>query len=138
VGDDGVSKWPVEVIPDDDELFMRVHRRWFNEAGDLDAGCFQNHPKKSGGMSTDWSRYSTPGETRRRAQRSEPADNVVVALSVGRIRVIPGQTVIHAPIQDEPDSADNRAHTEVFGPKNAETRIHFLRAYRLEISLDVP
>ncbi|HEY7036968.1 MAG TPA: hypothetical protein VH482_36905 [Thermomicrobiales bacterium] len=115
---------------------MRVHRRWFDQLGDLDPGCFQNHPKKTGGMSTDWSRYATPEETRDRALRSDPADNAVLALGVGAVRAIPAQIVVHAPIQGELGIPDNRAHAEVFGPKNAESRVHFLRIYRLVLALD--
>jgi hypothetical protein len=99
VADDGVSPWPVEDIPDGDELYMRVHRRWFDDAGDLEAGCFQNHPKQTGGMSTDWSRCATPDDTCNRALRSGPTDNAVLALGVRDGRGIPGQTVVHSPIQ---------------------------------------
>jgi hypothetical protein len=135
VGDAGVVRWPVEEIPDADELYLRVHRRWF-EDGDLDPACFQNHPKKTGGMSTDWSRYATPEQTRARALRSTPSDNAVLAMNVGAVRVIPGQTVVHAPIQGEPEIPDNRAHAEVFGPKNIETRAYFIEIARLVIALD--
>jgi hypothetical protein len=115
---------------------MRVHRRWFDGSGDLDPGCFQNHPKKTGGMSTDWGRYATPEETCRRALRSDPADNAVLALGVGAVRAIPSQTVVHAPIQGDPDIPDNRAHCEVYGPKNAESRVHYLRISRLVLALE--
>jgi hypothetical protein len=87
-------------------------------------------------VSTDWSRYATAEETRRRALRSSPADNAVLALNVGVVRAIPGQTVVHAPIQGHPEIPDNRAHTEVFGPKNLETRAYFIANARLVIELD--
>ncbi len=113
---------------------MRVHQCWF-EDGDLAPGCFQNHPKKTGGMSTDWSRYATPEQTRARALRSAPSDNTVLAMNVGAVRAIPGQTVVHSPIQGHPEIPDNRAHAEVFGPKNVETRAYFIQRYRLVIAL---
>lgn len=87
-------------------------------------------------MSTDWSKYTTPEETRRRGLRTAPTDNAVFGLDVGAVRGIPEQTVEHAPIFGNPEIPDNRAHAEVFGPKNAETRIHYLRIYRIEIALD--
>ena len=131
---DLAGPWPVEEIPDEDQLYLRVHRRWL-DTGDLDPGCFQNHPKTTGGMSTDWSRYATPEQTRARALRSTPADNAVLALDVGKVRAIPSQVVQPAPIFGDPQLPDNRAHTEVFGPKNAETRIHYLRIYRMVLPL---
>lgn len=87
-------------------------------------------------MSTDWSKYSTPEQTRQRSLRSAPADNAVFSLHVAAVRAIPAQTVEHTPIFGDPEVPDNRAHAEIFGPKNAETRIHYLRIYRVEIGLD--
>lgn len=133
---DRVGLWPIEEIPDTDDLYLRVHRRWFDQNGQLDAGCFRNHPEQTGGMSTDWSKYATPDQTRRRELRSRPADNAVVALNVGEVRAIPEQAVAHAPIQGDPDIPDNRAHAEVFGPKNARTRALFFEAHRRLIPLD--
>lgn len=133
---DGEPAWPNEHIPDTDDLYLRVHRRWLDQEGRLDVGCFRNHPEKSGGMSTDWSKYAEPDQTRRRALRSRPADNAIIGLNVGAVRAIPEQTVVHTPIQGDPDIPDNRAHTEVFGPKNARTRARFFEAHRLLISLD--
>jgi hypothetical protein len=131
---DVVGPWPVEFIPDADQLYMRVHRRWL-ERGDLDPGCFQDHPKRGGSMSTDWNRYATPEQTQRGGVRSGPSDNAVLALDVSAVRAIQGQTVEHAPIFGEPDVPDNRAHAEVFGPKNAETRVRYLRIYRMVLEL---
>lgn len=66
-------------------------------------------------MSTDWAKYSTPEESRNRANR--PEDNGVVEMRVGDVRAIPGLTVEHTPIPL------NRSHTDVFGPKTTETRV---------------
>lgn len=87
-------------------------------------------------MSTDWSRYATPEQTRNRGVRSGPENNAVLEFDVGAVRSIPEQVVQHSPIFNDPEEPDNRAHTEVFGPKNAETRIHYLRVYRMV--LDFP
>ena len=64
-------------------------------------------------MSTDWSKYSTPMNTRDRARN--PDRNGVISLGVGAVRAIP-QVVGHSPI------ASNRAHTDVAGEKSTEVR----------------
>ena len=124
--------WPREDIPDLDHLYMRVHKL------DLDAGipapgAFRNRPKKTGGMSTDWSKYATPEKTQARARI--PQDNAVIALNVGEVRSIPGQIVEHSPIFNVPSVPNNRSHTDVFGPKNSAARLKFLRIYRMVVSL---
>lgn len=90
-------------------------------------------------MSTDWSRYALPEQTQRGGLRSGPEDNAVLSLNVGAVRAIPSQAlrqaVEHAPIFADPDVPDNRAHSEVVGPKNTETRIHYLRIYRTVLTL---
>lgn len=86
-------------------------------------------------MSTDWSKYAAPEQTQRRGLRSGPEDNAVLALDVGAVRTVPSQTVEHAPIFADSEVPDNRAHTEVTGPKNTETRIHYLRIYRMVLTL---
>jgi hypothetical protein len=121
-----MTGWPVEEIPDSGTLYMRVHRQWIRPDGTLWPVCFKNRPDDSGGMSTDWDRYSMPDETRARARR--PADNAVIAMNVGAVRAIPDQRVQHSPIFGHPQLPDNRAHTDVFGSKerNPETRLRFL------------
>lgn len=127
------TSWRIEDIPDQDALYLRVHRSWWKD-GKLNLGCFSNHPKKTGGMSTDWSKYSTPDDSRDRAK--SPPDNAVFSLNVGAVRAIQGQTVEHSLISGDPEIPDNRAHAEVFGPKNTESRVHFGRIYQVEVALD--
>lgn len=118
--------WPVEAIPDDDELYMRVHRQWLRQ-GRVVPGFFRNLPNDAtGGMSSDWSRYSTPEETRRRART--PSDNAVVGLSVREVRATPEQRVEHTPLPE------NRAHAEVFGPKDPEIQLLLSRAANLVLA----
>jgi hypothetical protein len=119
--------WTVEEIPDPDMLYMRVQRRWFGTDGELDLGCFRNQPdEQTGAMSTDWSKYSTAGETRQRTR--SPRDNAVIELRAGDIRQIPNQRVEHSPTED------NRAHT---GPKRADPQVRRLysRIYRMVLPL---
>ena len=73
-------------------------------------------------MSTDWSKYSTPSETRTRGKIAK--DNAVIKFLVSDVRNIDGQTVIHTP--DMPNN--NRSHTDVFGEKDdVEIRLKFTR-----------
>jgi len=119
----GEIAWPKEDIPDDGVLYMRLHRAW-TSSGEPIPGAFRNIVD---GMSTDWDRYSTPEETRQRARA--PSDNAVIALVVGQVRTVPGQTVEHAPLPD------NRAHTNVMGEKSAQVRLMLMRLYRMALPL---
>jgi hypothetical protein len=129
--------WPQEAIPDEDSLYMRVHRQWAFENGDLKPGVFRNQPPENQGgtgMSTDWDRYSTPRDTRFRAKT--PEDNLVIRLGVGAVRRVPRQAVIHSPdVQTK-----NRSHTDVVGPKqrDPEVRIKLLEAAVVVIRLEEP
>lgn len=78
-------------------------------------------------MSTDWSKYSTPGEAQQRAR--VPEDNGVVSLSVAAVREEAMQRVQHSPLED------NRAHTDVIGDKGKGTRARLMlrRIARWEI-----
>lgn len=111
------GRWLVEPISNDDHLFMGIHRTWVKPDGDVSPGAFKN---RGNGMSTDWSRYSTPEQTRDR--RRNPKDNLVVQMEVGRVRSIPGQSVEHTPL------LENRAHTDVFGVKDPEARVKLRRS----------
>ena len=115
--------WPVEPIPDRDDVFMRAHQMHFRN-GQLQPGVFR---QQGNGMSVDWEKYSKPLETRDRA--SNPAQNAVVALNVGHVREISGLDVQHTPDHQRA----NRAHSDVNGlpaPNTAElveVRIKLLR-----------
>lgn len=127
-----IVPWEIEEIPDQDILFYRIPRVWFPD-GILNTAAFRN-TQPSNGMSTDWNKYSTARETRRRSQRHPPEEYAVVQLVAGEVRRMPDQTVVHSP------KADNRAHTDVFGDKKLpEVRVKFGRlveqagyAYRVD------
>jgi hypothetical protein len=85
------------------------------------------------GMSTDWSRHSTPETTKLRA--ANPAwKGGVIGMVVGDVRKVPSQTVVHAPLPD------NRAHTNVKGQKPTQARYLFMRIWRwaIEYQADGP
>ena len=99
---------PVEDIPDADAAFYRVHWNFVRTAGGkLGPNCFRD--PTGYGMSTDWSKYKTPQQTRL-ANGAEKAINYgVTGLQIGRVRQVERLTVVHAPTDD------NDAHTHVLG-----------------------
>ena len=131
------DRWPIEDIPDTDRLYMRVHRQWFKDER-IAPGFFRNLPDEAtGAMSTDWDKYATPEQTRQRAR--QPELNAVIELVVGEVRRVPEQVVRHTPIQGHPTLPDNRAHTDVAGPKKSadlEIQDTFSRICRLIIPPD--
>lgn len=109
-----MGRWPIEEIPPEHDIYLRVHKKHVDGGRILDI-AFKNRadstqPERRAGMSMDWCKYSSPEDARQRAR--VPADNGIVKLNVGVVRLIPLQEVEHTP---EPG---NRAHTEVFGPKS--------------------
>lgn len=123
------SAWPVEEIPDEHHLYMRVHRTQLDPDGEPFPHVFKNQPTPTDGMSTDWDKYSTPADTQRGGRK--PADEYsVIGLPVGATRKIPHQAVTHEPL------AENRAHTEVFGEKKlTEVRERFMQIYKTVVAL---
>lgn len=133
------QRWPSELIPDEDLLYKFVHQQWFKKTGEVSPTFFKNvmDPLTGhSGMSTDWSRYSSPEETRSRAK--DPAINGVIEMTAVDVRAIPEQTVEHTPIQNNPNPKikDNHSHTDVFGSKDdLEIKRLFSRKCRIVISL---
>ena len=120
VADKIALDWQSENIPNEDFLFMRVHKQNFTaKYPTFSPGVFVNRGE---GMSTDWSKYSTPSETQNRGKI--PKDNAVIKMLVSDVRKIEGQIVTHTP--DIPKN--NRSHTDIFGEKNdVEIRLKFTR-----------
>ncbi len=101
-----VTKWPIEIIPDKDDLYYRIHKMYFNEDPKIIPSASFRPQGKS--LSTDWHKYSTPEKLRQRAE--QPEENRIVQMKVENVRAVP-LTVNHAP-----DYAEiNRAHTDVLG-----------------------
>lgn len=100
---------------------MRVHKNQIVDGEPMPI-AFRNH---NSGMSTDWNRYATPAETQRGSQAAQ--NYGVIVLGVGDVRSIPDQKVVHEPVDE------NRAHTEVFGDKDAQVRVKLGRIYRWSI-----
>ena len=122
-----MSAWPVEVIPDESSVYMRLHRVTWIRDGAVIPGAFGNI---GSGMSCDWAKYSTPAETCSRSQRHPASEYAAVSMHVGSVRKISTQTVDHDPV------AHNRAHSEIRGVKDAETRLR-LRRIAIMVSEDL-
>lgn len=105
--------WLIEEIPNEDALYYRIHQSYLVR-GELKPGAFR---EIEDGMSTDWSKYSTPLESRSRAKK--PEQNGIVRLNVGSLRQLK-LTIVHAP------SKDNRAHSLVKGVDDVEIRLKLL------------
>jgi hypothetical protein len=114
--------WQIEYIPDEDSAYMRAHRDFIRD-GILQPGVFREH---NGGMSVDWEKYSSAGDTRQRAKK--PADNAVIELSVGGVRRINKLDVIHNP------KPMNRAHSDVVGLPDDSENLTETRALLLGVS----
>jgi len=121
-----VSLWQQENIPDQDNLYMRIHKMWIVD-GYIRPGAFRNRPKGALGMSTDWQKYSDAVQTKNRCRN--PSEQALIILLAGMVRAIPGQTVEHKPLDE------NRAHTDIIGEKDEEVRLKFTRIYKWMIRL---
>ncbi len=129
------EQWASEVIPDGEKLFRFIHKCHFSKyiaTGTVNSGAFKNHlDRPESGMSTDWCKYcSSPEETRNRSKN--PPDYGVVELDVRLIRAMhQGSTLVQQTVEHTPIYPDNRAHTDVFGKKDAEALRWFQRHCRV-------
>ncbi len=121
--DNRLTEFEKEDIPDVDLLYLRVPKAC-QEEGELAPAAFRDREPPKGapgepGMSTHWSRYATPKSAHGRSRHPERTG--VVRMIVGEVRAIPRLTVQHTP------TADDRSHTDVFGPKDTESRLRLTR-----------
>lgn len=126
--------WESDPHPEDHHvLYMRVAADKFTELdGDLvpESVVFKNFSNGLGeaGMSTDWCRYASPHDTRMRTVKKAPDEYGVVSLPVGKVKAIPSQRIEHTPIYFAPKhDLNNRAHTDVFGPKSKDELLQIER-----------
>jgi len=116
-----MMKWPIEVIPDNDSVYYRVHQSSIIQ-GKIIPYAFREIGE---GMSTDWAKYSTPQESRGRAKN--PFQNAIVSLVVARLKNLRLE-VAHSPTEK------NRSHTNVKGI-DVEIRIKLLEIYSWELQI---
>jgi hypothetical protein len=123
------DNFPQEQIPDDANLFMRIHRDWLLDNGDVKPGFFRNIPADDG-MSCDWDKYSTAAQTKERAKN--PEVNGVLQFGARDARGLPDQRLAHDPQED------NRAHSQLFGEKTTEIRLKLKRLCKWAILISQP
>jgi hypothetical protein len=120
--------YEIEPINDSETLYYKVHKQYIVSSKVI-PNAFQT---KGDGMSTDWAHYCTAEETHTRNGVS--ADNAVVSLNVGEIRVEKSLEVTHKP------EDFNRAHSLVKGiplkdPFKTEVRRHLTKIHKMIIPL---
>ena len=124
--------WEVEKIPNTDSLYYRIHINWMDNE-DIMPGVFRERGTgEKKGMSCDWSKHSTPEDSRKRAQ--QPHKNGIIEFIVQKLREL-NLTVNHAPIQNHSFMDDNRAHSNVKGveERSTEIRLKLLDIYTWKI-----
>jgi hypothetical protein len=128
--------WPIEDVPDTDVVYRRVHTSRVID-GVARPSAF---PLKDG-LSTDWQKYSTAEQARKRAPK--PSDNGIVSLQIGKVRAVPLE-VKHTPIQRSSQQTSrggvhiepNQAHVDVIGEDTLEMRIKLSELAKMEILPD--
>lgn len=100
-----------ESIPDSDLLWRWVPRNKINSKARPTPAAFKEHGT---GMSTDWNKYSTAEESRRRSPR--PSDFGIARFCVANIRALT-LTVAHSPRDWD------QAHSDVTGIGDEEIRM---------------
>ena len=119
-----LTDWAKEDIPNYDPhdkdylLYRHIHKTYINIKNHsvIALSAFKDPTGK--GISTDWSKYSTPQETQKHSLKNPPEDYGVVSLRVKGIRdeVEFNKLIIeHFPIQKTKYYKGNRAHTNVNG-----------------------
>jgi hypothetical protein len=123
-GNSGLIGFPVEEIPNEDWLYLRVFHAHV-EDGEPTAAAFRDHVSEGRrpGMSVNWNRYATAEETRSQGSQG-PEKYGVVKMLAGEVRRIQGLSVEH-----DPEWPNNRAHSEVYGNKrDQEVKVRLMRA----------
>src|ERR1022692_2286276 len=100
----------VEVIPDEANLFRRIHRNHY----DVEKGTISSAAFKHDRMSVDWEKYREP------ARSADENSAAVAAINCGVCKSL-GQTVEHTPIEPDEEFGPNQAHAEVCGDKKGAT-----------------
>ncbi len=126
-----LSHWKIEDIPIEDSngnyyvLFFRVPVLFTgkNDPYLPSPSAFKDFGK---GMSTDWSKYSTPKKTQRRGKKPNSYYGVV-SLKVEAVKVIDGLSINHKPIQWALFEKGNRAHANIYGLPIYERVKHYKR-----------
>ena len=96
----------VEEVPDNANLFRKIHRNHFMPGGLVSSATFRD-PR----MSVNWEKYCNAEGT---ADSNSAAVMALVAQECRELK----QTVEHTPIEPNQDLGPNQAHVEVCGDKS--------------------
>lgn len=119
-----LTNWEKEDIPNTEPfgndylLFRHIHKTFIKDRDPqmISPSAFKD--PNGEGISTDWSKYSTPRETQKRSKRNPLEEYGVVSLKVREIREkeeLNKLTIEHAPDQKTKYYEGNRAHTDIIG-----------------------
>ena len=100
----------VESIPDDANLFRRIHKVHLTPEGIVSSAAY-NHER----LSVNWEKYTTAQNT---ADDSSVAVTALVCQDCKKLN----QSVEHTPIEPEQPFGPNQAHVEICGNKSKSIR----------------
>lgn len=119
------QKEPVENYLDEHLLYRAVSRGlWetWQSLNIIDPNFF-NIKNAEGGLSFDWSKYSTPQDTLNRRKRQSLRDNGIVQLNIGELKLCVKKFELPIKIEHDP-KPENQAHTLLHGiTKGNKTKI---------------
>jgi len=136
------QSWPIEHVPNSDEVYLRVHRSLWTDAlrtlalepSGVSPNWFRARDDSTiVEMSCDWSKYATPEETRNRVTPDQTL-NAVIALHAETVRSVSEWDVRHSPDVER----GNRAHCDLHGPRSSHTKARVLFARTARVALPLP
>jgi len=101
----------VEEIPDDGNLFRKIHRTHYDAKTGVVSSAAFSHER----MSVNWEKYKTAKDS------ADENSAAVVGLVSEDCRKLE-QSVEHTPVEPDQASGPNQAHAEVCGSKTNSTR----------------
>lgn len=120
--------WDPEEIPEDDDLYTRVHQTWKGNDGSVSVKGFQF---RDGERSADWEKYADPEETRAGHPENPAEEYGVASVAAADVYSEDSLDLEHAP------RPDNRAHSNILREaRDPEARVKLRRMS--EIIIDVP
>ena len=139
--------WEKEDIPNVDPsgndylLFRHIHKTYINDRDPKTISPSSFKDSDGTGISTDWSKYSTPRKTYKRPKRNPPEEYGIVRLKVREIRErdeLNKLTIEHNPKQKTKNYEGNQAHTNIngllkYGYLIRETQVLLARLSKWEI-----
>ncbi len=150
---DNSIRWETEEkIPNEGILYVRVHKDKVQKKGPTigfpNPGAFKNTPEAGPDLSSDWNKYSTPEESRKRIGReyrpSKPgefkdsSDFYIASFLVQDIYNLDlNQKIEHSPLQDNfpyelVGKPWNRSHCSIIGDAE-ERRVRMIDIAKWEI-----